>query len=236
MSEPAVKLPEAGQKPLRNSIEMVMTGPAQPPPLHAPSQLLGDMPKRVQSSSHYDPSIFKITSRNLMHPFFSNPIGYHEKTIQNRPHSRDRVKDIGETLKRKNPIQPLKNFQEEYERRSPIEPGNNSAYGNFYDGNHQLGFFLRPDNPALTADTFYAAPPPEEDSPSWQQLLRAKARTYINTKRTSMSPTGFEEAERTLGSRGWKAPREHDNHSFLTTSFRHPKHLSYGGQVAPGDR
>lgn len=70
------KRPAAGEKPLRNSLDLVMTGPALPPPLHAPAKLLVDMPKRG-NQSHYDPSIFKITSRNLMHPFFTNPIGYH---------------------------------------------------------------------------------------------------------------------------------------------------------------
>ena len=32
----------------------------------------------------------------------------------------------------------------------------------------------------------------------------------------------------TIGSRGfWRAKREHDNHSHLTTHFRHPKHIKY---------
>ena len=141
--------------------------------------------------------------------------------------------DIKEKLKKKNPIQPLKNFNEEFERGSKVDPSNNSAYGNFYSGQYQYGFFMRPENMEVSAESFYPGFEEEERAPStFEELLKAKGRTYLNTRRTSMSPTGFDEtANRTLGSRGWKAPREHDNHSFLTTNFRHPNHLPYNSKL-----
>ncbi len=106
--------------------------------------------------------------------------------------------EIKEELKKKDPIQPLKNFNEEYERTSKVDPANNSAYGNFYSGKYQYGFFLRPEG---TEAPMY--PGAEENAPApvtFDDLLKAKARAYITTKRTSMSPTGFEESmNRTLG-------------------------------------
>lgn len=69
-----------------------------------------------------------------MHPFFSNPLAYHEQTVKNRAKNKTRVRDIRDALKAKNPIQPLSHFNEEYDRDTRHIPFNNSAYGNFYQG------------------------------------------------------------------------------------------------------
>ena len=103
---------------MRNSIELVGPAPPQPPAIHAPKLLLQTLSNTQTKSQRQLPNYpdnFRITSRNLMHPFFSNPLGYHEKTVKNRPKSKARVRDIRDALRAKNPIQPLKHFVEEYD-------------------------------------------------------------------------------------------------------------------------